>query len=430
MLSGEAHARPRGRSRGYLIGATVLISLLGLAAISVGGLIGILGEPDPDGPYGADARSPERALYYTRKHIRAELNSQGATNVAFCDATNTDIERPGAFVYLVRSCVEFDRGGRHQKLRFFAQAERSPIDGPSYTLAQLRLEDAMEEAAEDGPPTEPVIAPRPPQQIVVGRYRAVASQHSLGEGAFELYLDGSRIMRLEGGSFSLADLDGAPASWKNGNDITGDGTPDLVVQEYSGGAHCCSTWRIVSLFSPPTSSPPTVLLELDNGHSPNFPFRDFDGDGVFEVQRDDWTFAYWNAPFSDSPPISLTYRLQDGKLAFAPDLMRKPPLSAEELRSRSAALNWEESAVENDFHVPPQLWAELITLIQTGNHRQVEQFTRLAWRPSAVVTPELFLAAFYQQLRESPNNSDIQSLLATEAAGRQIAWQDWWSYAR
>src|SRR5260370_8283905 len=33
----------------------------------------------------------------------------------------------------------------------------------------------------------------------------------------------------------------------SGSDINGDGKPELIVQGYSGGAHCCYTYRIISL---------------------------------------------------------------------------------------------------------------------------------------------------------------------------------------
>src|SRR5260370_31812011 len=33
----------------------------------------------------------------------------------------------------------------------------------------------------------------------------------------------------------------------SGTDINGDGKPELIVQGYSGGAHCCYTYRIISL---------------------------------------------------------------------------------------------------------------------------------------------------------------------------------------
>ncbi|HYP04992.1 MAG TPA: hypothetical protein VER03_02055, partial [Bryobacteraceae bacterium] len=185
-----------GRKAGSRFFRTIALLALGfvaIAALAVFGLFRMLTKPDPDGNYGTDARSPDRALYYTKRHIRAELRSQGATNVAFCDSGDTEVVRAAAFVYLVRSCVEFDRGGQHQKLRFFAQAERSPMDGPSYSLVQLKFEDAAEQPPEKATPAEPVVDPTPPEQVTLGRYRAVASAKSLGEGAFDLYFDNSRV---------------------------------------------------------------------------------------------------------------------------------------------------------------------------------------------------------------------------------------------
>ncbi|HYP06408.1 MAG TPA: hypothetical protein VER03_09220, partial [Bryobacteraceae bacterium] len=199
----------------------------------------------------------------------------------------------------------------------------------------------------------------------------------------------------------------APATWTNGSDLTGDGTADLIVKEYSGGAHCCARWRMISL-----ASPPIVLTDIDNGGSVKFPFKDYDGDGAFEVERHDTTFNYWNASLAESPVITLVYRLANGQLTFAPDLMKKPPLTTDELHRRSSALDWESRKLEIDFNIPPHLWTQMLELIATGNHQQVEEFARLAWHPSAVVSRDSFLKAFYRRLHESPNTQEIKALLS------------------
>ena len=137
------------------------------------------------------------------------------------------------------------------------------------------------------------------------------------------------MQTLEGGIFILADFEDAPKNWKNGDDLNGDGIPDVVVQEYTGGAHCCTTWHIFTL-----SNPLRQIAEFEAQHSDLFPFADVNNDGKLELVKFDWTFAYWKASFADSPALRLYYTWRNGAYEFAPDLMRKPPLNADELEKR------------------------------------------------------------------------------------------------
>src|SRR5713101_828578 len=50
-----------------------------------------------------------------------------------------------------------------------------------------------------------------------------------------------------------------------GVDVNGDGIPDVVLEAYSGGAHCCWTYYIISL-----GSKPGMLLKLENNRDVSF----------------------------------------------------------------------------------------------------------------------------------------------------------------
>src|SRR5690349_18641203 len=54
----------------------------------------------------------------------------------------------------------------------------------------------------------------------------------------------------------------------SGQDVNGDGTPDIVLEGYSGGAHCCWTYYIVSL-----GSKPGLLLKFENDRGAGFVFN-------------------------------------------------------------------------------------------------------------------------------------------------------------
>jgi hypothetical protein len=62
------------------------------------------------------------------------------------------------------------------------------------------------------------------------------------EGALEILKLGTRVYTEQQASFQVEDT-GAPI----GADVTGAGIPNLVVREYSGGAHCCTSFVIFEL---------------------------------------------------------------------------------------------------------------------------------------------------------------------------------------
>jgi hypothetical protein len=70
-----------------------------------------------------------------------------------------------------------------------------------------------------------------------------------------------------------------------GKDINGDGQPDAVVVGYSGGAHCCWTYDIVSL-----GKTPGLIREFTNRAPATF--SDFGGDGHIEISIRDGSFDF------------------------------------------------------------------------------------------------------------------------------------------
>jgi hypothetical protein len=73
----------------------------------------------------------------------------------------------------------------------------------------------------------------------------------------------------------------------SGKDLFADGNPSLVLEGFSGGAHCCYTYRIVSL-----SEPPIVLPPIQN-ETPFYFFKD-DSSGEFRILTSDGAFDYFD----------------------------------------------------------------------------------------------------------------------------------------
>src|SRR3989338_7878143 len=71
-----------------------------------------------------------------------------------------------------------------------------------------------------------------------------------GVGTLRILKKGSEVFSQDGVSFKIGLInDDIPGNKlvKVGNDINKDGQPDLVVSEYSGGAHCCTDYYVFSL---------------------------------------------------------------------------------------------------------------------------------------------------------------------------------------
>jgi len=72
-----------------------------------------------------------------------------------------------------------------------------------------------------------------------------------------------------------------------GEDIFSDGHPSLILEGFSGGAHCCYTYRIVDL-----SNPPLILPPIENA-SPFYFFKD-KASGQFRIMTTDGAFDYFD----------------------------------------------------------------------------------------------------------------------------------------
>jgi hypothetical protein len=101
----------------------------------------------------------------------------------------------------------------------------------------------------------------------------------------------------------------------SGQDITGDGNPDLVIERYSGGASCCVSYVVLSLGEELTST----SLPLDS--PAQAAFRDLDSDGILEVIGADGRFRCVLCCCANSPlpTVVLRYDRERGYIPASPD---------------------------------------------------------------------------------------------------------------
>ena len=188
-----------------------------------------------------------------------------------------------------------------------------------------------------------------------------------------------------------------------GADIRGDGTPGLVIGEWTGGAHCCLLFHVFDL-----GKKLRTVATIDAQHAGNSRFADVGRDGKLEFETFDYTFAYWHASFAESPAPAIILRYRNGRFRFAEELMRKPSLPEPELTARAQKLR-NAPEWESPDDPPSGLWSEMLDLIYTGNAPQAWRFFDLAW-PAGRKGKEEFLREFRAKLAKSPYWSDVEGL--------------------
>jgi hypothetical protein len=112
-----------------------------------------------------------------------------------------------------------------------------------------------------------------------------------------------------------------------GEDITGNGSPNLVVSNWSGGVHCCYTFQIFEL------GPKFRLIQTINVGDAGESHFEKRGDTVVFVTYDyiDPSGNILGGSFADTPHPEVILHYSNGKYRLAVDLMRKPPPSRETL---------------------------------------------------------------------------------------------------
>jgi hypothetical protein len=96
-----------------------------------------------------------------------------------------------------------------------------------------------------------------------------------------------------------------------GDDLTGDGRPNVLIEGYSMGAHCCFSYVLVALGEEAEVvwSASTADASLD--------LVDLDGDGVPEALTHDMGYAYDLCSFAESPAPIVVLAWRDGTYRVA-----------------------------------------------------------------------------------------------------------------
>lgn len=234
--------------------------------------------------------------------------------------------------------------------------------------------------------------------------------------SLEILKNSHRVYGVHGFNFTIYDNNQRGNSFA-GADITGDGQPNLVILEWTGGAHGCYIFHILEL-----GQRFRLIQTIDTVYDSAARFENLDDDPALEVSFLDWTFAYWNECYAGSPAPEVILKYFQGQYRMAPKLMKKPPMNPAELHKMAATIrslpDWTVTESSWDFPVPTELWAEMLPLIYTGNMSQAWELVDLAW-PDGCSGKQGFLEEFKAQLATSPFWKDIEAMNACTASAEK-----------
>jgi hypothetical protein len=161
-----------------------------------------------------------------------------------------------------------------------------------------------------------------------------------------------------------------------GTNVTGGNTPQIIVQTFTMGAHCCLKVYVVDLAETVT------VHEVPIGGNYFSYFRRA-GDGPWEAVGYDNVFAYWRGSFAASPAPQVIFRFAGGRFSLAAERMKKAAPRDDDLASEAMAIRASETDNRDESGAPYELWYRAIDLIYSGNMTAAKRFFDLAWADRA-----------------------------------------------
>ena len=238
---------------------------------------------------------------------------------------------------------------------------------------------------------------------------------------FEILKSDKRVYIQTGYSFALGyplEQDQPPDSMKLkvGDDITGAGIPDLLVSEWSGGAHCCYTFHIFELGDTFRKIQSIPVFDADESAFVKRP-------GVKSLVLDtaDYSaFAYFPAGFAGSPAGRVLLSFQEGRFRLDPVLMKAAAPTRGE--TEKCATLFRKSR-EWKHGQPLGVWYYATDLIYTGHQAEALEFLKKSWGGSAA-DREKYLGEYQRRLTKSIYYPQLKLLqqMGTAATDQKIDW--------
>lgn len=199
---------------------------------------------------------------------------------------------------------------------------------------------------------------------------------SPSHGTLEVTSAGS-IEKIEGWHWWLGEMLADRTIIGRGADITGNGRPNIIALEHSGGAHCCTTYYIFEI-APEGQLTQIARIDAQNGGG----FEDRDGDEFPEFVLPDWSWAYELTCFACLRCPEVVLKFDSGTYKPNTDLMLEPEPEA------GYVMKWMQQAADDQAKIGndptssmmrDQVWGEMLRLIYTGHAPRAWDLFDAAW---------------------------------------------------
>jgi hypothetical protein len=241
------------------------------------------------------------------------------------------------------------------------------------------------------------------KKVVIGEYtfRCYIGPPPFRENVFQIYKNDELVYQSDTGyAYWLGKKEGL---FHPGDDITGDGIPNLVVMYSSGGNSSfnqfCYVFSLGDQFR--------LIQCLPQGN-----FVDINQDGKLDCIAYQPGFTFWHACHAGSPLPKIVYEYCDNEYLLAPALMCQPLPEEEEMnqvieevKRRCAKVKeeeWDNKYCWNykDVYLDSSVWSYMLKLMFSGHPDEAYDFLDKVW-PEGEKGKSYFIYDFEELLNET-----------------------------
>jgi len=221
------------------------------------------------------------------------------------------------------------------------------------------------------------------------------------EDVFQIYKGDELVYQSDTGyAYWLGEEEGL---FHPGDDITGDGIPNLVVMESSGGNslfnQSCYVFSLGEQFR--------LIQCLPEGK-----FVDINQDGKLDCIAYQMGFTFWHACHADSPAPQLVYEYAGRDYLLAPALMYQPLPEEEEMNqiieevkrycAKVKKEKWGDASCwhNQEVYLDPSVWRYMLDLMFSGHPEEAYDFLDQVWPKGEEGKPD-FIYDFEKQLNDT-----------------------------
>jgi len=179
-------------------------------------------------------------------------------------------------------------------------------------------------------------------------------------------------------------------------DVNGDGVPEVLIAEWTGGMNCCLDVYICQIL------PSFRVQRIEAMHSEMGMFMQADDDPALEVRVGDASLWYWRTAGAHCSGIDYIMKFNGTAWEPSAELMRRPLPSEEELRGiEDAWAEWRREPNGDWIGEGTAPWFDMLDLVYSGHAAQAWSMLDRVWPGDAASKVE-FRRDMLDHLRRGP----------------------------